>query len=636
MRVINMYCDFETVTSNTKYFKEHNDTRITLFFLKEGNNEFYGTNIKDLIEIFKTYNKSICVYFHNLSFDGDFILKWLNTNGYKLINGWDIENGIANTFTFFRSGNKIFKIELVLKNNQGKTIWINFKCSLLILASGIEALGKALGRDKFKHVENEKTFYDVEPEQDYLKYSQNYLDYIKSDVEIAKESLELFEININEYLKNSRLKNLKRNIKLNDYLTIGSIAYELQRAYIKESPNILSGFKISKKSHDLISPFFVGGFTHFNPKIQYKTVECPNGLSVDINSAHPHSMTQLMPFGDLHEWDEQPKLSYEILEYYVIDVEEAISKYDSIYILKNWKRNFNLKETEITTNNHYSGYLRNFKCFYLKQEWEYILKFYDVKFKIVKKYWCYADYWLRDFVNDLYFYKQKYTHENKKAFANTFKLLLNSSYGKHATRMIFDSYYICKDENEYKALLEMEYFYLRDKEYVISEFVSANVKLDGCYILTITPTKEKDSNYNKIVASTITAYTRIKLYEMILKVSPQNFLYCDTDSVYMKDVNENDLKDFLDDEKLGKWKIEKRFKYFSTRGAKTYILLDENKKLINVTFGGLNKKWLKDNWDIGHFSTQEISLENAKMQRVQTKSGIVLMPKDLKLKHREV
>ena len=636
MRGIKLFADFETTTANTEYYKKNNDVTITLFYIKEQNKEIgtYGTNLKDFFNHLKSFDRNLFIYFHNLSFDGDFLLKYLNKtkNIYRLVNQW--ENKKINDFSFFRTGNKIFKIELLIKNNFGKKIYINFLCSLLILSSGIEALGKSLGMDKYKGVENVATFYDVEPKTNYLDYSPEYLNYIKNDVEIAEKSLTNFENTINNYLQNSRLKNIKRKININDYLTIGALAYELQEKYTVKTPEILKGFRISKKSHDLITPFFLGGFTTFNPNIQYRTVECPNGLSVDINSAHPHSMTQLMPFGELHEEDEPKTLPYPTLEYYVIDVKIARSKTPHINILFNWKKKYNLDENETPTINHYSGFLKNFRAYYLAEEWEYILKFYEVDYKIVKKYWCYASNWLEDFIKDLYFFKQKYTNENKKALANTFKILLNSSYGKHATRLIFDSYYICRDEKEKQELLNLKTIEIKGLEFEISEFVGKNVQLEGVPMLTISPTKVKEFNFNKIVAATVTAYTRIKLYKMILAVGFENFLYCDTDSVYIYDCDESKIKNFLDDYELGKWKIEKRFSKFITRGAKTYTVLNNKNEVVGLTFGGINKRWLKDNFNIGIFSTQEKSLELAKLQRVSCPSGIVLLPKDVNLKHR--
>lgn len=425
-------------------------------------------------------------------------------------------------------------------------------CSLLILSSGIEALGKALGMNKYDGVENVATFYDVEPLANYLDYPQAYLNYIKNDVEIAEKSLNNFESTINNYLQNSRLKNIKRKININDYLTIGALAYELQEKYTVTTPEILKGFKISKNSHDLISPFFLGGFTTFNPNIQYRKIDCPNGLSVDINSAHPHSMSLLMPFGELHDENEPKELAYKTLEYYVIDVKQARAKYPHINILYNWKRKYNTNPNETPTPSHYVSFLKNFRAYYLSDEWNYILKFYDVEYTIIKKYWCYAEYWLKDFINDLYFYKQKYSAENKKALANTFKILLNSSYGKHATRLLFDSYYICKDEQERQQLINLKTIEINGMEFEISEFVGKNVRLDGVPMVTITPTRIKHQNYNKIVAATVTAYTRIKLYEMILAIEPENFLYCDTDSVYIYDCDESKIKSFLDETELGK------------------------------------------------------------------------------------
>ena len=93
-----------------------------------------------------------------------------------------------------------------------------------------------------------------------------------------------------------------------------------------------------------------------------------------------------MPFGELHEEDEPKELPYETLEYYIIDVKQARAKYPHINTLYNWKRKYNTDETEIPTFAHYVSFLKNFRAYYLADEWHYILQFYDIDYTIVKKY----------------------------------------------------------------------------------------------------------------------------------------------------------------------------------------------------------------------------------------------------------
>lgn len=72
------YCaDFETTT-------ESEDCRVWAYSVTEiGNTEFfkYGTTIESFMKLMKNHNDST-FYFHNLKFDGEFIMNYLFRNGF--------------------------------------------------------------------------------------------------------------------------------------------------------------------------------------------------------------------------------------------------------------------------------------------------------------------------------------------------------------------------------------------------------------------------------------------------------------------------------------------------------------------------------------------------------------------------
>ena len=80
-------CDFET-TSKNQYLKE-GLTRVYLFRLvdlKTGLDIKQGTSISEFINNIENDKKIEKVYFHNLSFDGCFIIDYLLRNDYKYVN----------------------------------------------------------------------------------------------------------------------------------------------------------------------------------------------------------------------------------------------------------------------------------------------------------------------------------------------------------------------------------------------------------------------------------------------------------------------------------------------------------------------------------------------------------------------
>lgn len=622
------FCDLETTTIDTDYFKRYNDTCLNVGYIENWNNAngFYFTKFNDLFNYFWNYSKSCYVYFHNLSFDGDFILKWLAKSNYKCVNYEQVERN--HEFGFLRQLNKIYGIDVCLNGKNKNLIKISFRCSLNILSSSIEALGKSVGIEKYENIENVDTFYNVEPKQNVNDYPKQYLDYLKRDVQIAKKATQMFDNELMNFLKIKKI-----HLRWYNKYTIGSIAYQLQKNYIRKFRNVKRGFKCSNETYQLASNYYFGGFCEFNPNVQNQVVHCPNGLGLDINSAHPNSMTKMLPYGELINFkDAQPDTRH--LVFLELKIKLATAKYDNVPCLINWNK-INKVDNSL---NRYVLQLSNFKCFYLEQEFETLKKFYNFyDVKVINKYWIKAGEFLKTYTNDLYQFKQMHSKNNQKALANTYKILLNSSYGKHATRQIYNEFYICKNKQEYDRLLKLGSFLKNDKKFVVNE-CNDLIKLPNIYILKITPELD-DSKvfYHKLIAATITAYTRIKILNTILLLDPENFLYTDTDSIYLKDYDMEKVKPLLDDYKLGYWKIEKTFNKFIVAGAKCYVYFDNTEqepKNVGMTYSGINKKWLKDNWDLGMWKVQDSILYKANLKRFNCPSGLVIVPIDYEPKKR--
>ena len=61
------------------------------------NNVYIGTNIDSFMELCEDFVDNVKVYFHNLKFDGQFIISWLFENGFKHVA--DPRDRASNTFT---------------------------------------------------------------------------------------------------------------------------------------------------------------------------------------------------------------------------------------------------------------------------------------------------------------------------------------------------------------------------------------------------------------------------------------------------------------------------------------------------------------------------------------------------------
>lgn len=665
------FADFETATANTQYFKRTQDTRVLLYCLKNHNGAIIsiGVNIKqffDAIKDMRLTSKEILIYFHNLSFDGDFILKWLAQNNFVATNPEKDDKMYKkpNTFIFLRQKSNIFFIKVWLNNKKGKKICINFYCSLKILSASVDALGKSIGLSKHTNETKQENFYDVEPMNHVSDYPKEFVDYCIRDCEIVRISFWNF---VKELKQLTDSKWFLGNISLKKHFTIGSIAYQLQKDFVKnfsyknKNPSIFKGLKIKSRTYWLAKRFYFGGITQFNPECQYKKIHCENGVSYDVNSMHPFSMTKLIPYGELYDMDEvQPEPNRKYLEYWEIYVEYASIKEHNFHCLTNWKKVNALYEKEFEkmklrtkgkkpsdkdikeqskraidyTLNRYVNYLYDFTCYYLKEEWETLQKFYDFEGVIIKKkYWAYADYFLKDYVESLYSFKESYTRAGDKSKALTYKIALNSSYGKHATREYYNELYCCNSKQEYDVLVAAKTFKYKNKTWTIDD-ASEIVKLPNHYFVSIEPAYDESKDlFNKLIASTITAWSRIYIYESIYKCGVKNFLYCDTDSIYLKDASRVNL--VIDNYKLGAWSVQSTYNYFIAKGAKVYSYAqDEYFKNSNSVHSGISKNYLAKNFDLSIYETHDIVLKEANLKQVRTKSGSLLVKKDYKSFHR--
>lgn len=75
----NIYvADFETIIEDTQYFKKYNRSGIVYGYIKNFNYEdkaYEFINIRDMFwYITNNHKNDVIVFFHNLSFDGVFIL----------------------------------------------------------------------------------------------------------------------------------------------------------------------------------------------------------------------------------------------------------------------------------------------------------------------------------------------------------------------------------------------------------------------------------------------------------------------------------------------------------------------------------------------------------------------------------
>lgn len=260
----------------------------------------YSNSIEWIIEHFRTHPNSI-YYFHNLKFDGSFLIPYLLSNGWK----W-VENKKQlkpkTFYTLISNKGQWYQIQLMFTRSNKCSI----QDSLKILNFSVAEIAKAFDLPMDKG-EIDYNLYRP-PGHILTPLERNYL---QRDVEIMARSL-----------------NFMFSQKM-DRMTAGSNALKF---YKDITPKFKYWFpQIPINLDKDIRQAYKGAWTYVNPK--FKNRNLSKGIVLDVNSLYPWVMrTQLLPYG----------------EGIFFDGEYIENKYYPLYI-QMIRVNFEIKENHLPT-----------------------------------------------------------------------------------------------------------------------------------------------------------------------------------------------------------------------------------------------------------------------------------------------
>lgn len=388
------YCaDFETITNP-------DDCRVWAYAIAEVgniNNFHYGNSLDDFMEFIEK-NQAI-YYFHNLKFDGEFIIHWLLNHGFK-----HSKKPQENEFsTLISRMGQFYSIEIVYKRRKKGVNKVIIYDSLKKLPFSVTNIAKAF------HLEMSKL------EIDYNEYraighelTQEEIDYIHNDVCIVAQAL----------------------------------AVQLDQGLIKmtNGADALNYFKelIGKKKYRQLFPVldlemdssirlaYRGGWTYCNRRIADK--DLGEGLVYDMNSMYPSMMVhRMLPYGRPEYFSGQ----YEDDELYPLYIQKIECRFK---IKPNHLPTIQLKKNLMFAMNEYIEDSKEVVQMVLTNvDLKLFLEHYDIiggieyidgyKFKACQGVFDqYIDYWMNI----------KMTSEG--AIKQLAKLMLNALTGKFATR----------------------------------------------------------------------------------------------------------------------------------------------------------------------------------------------------------
>ena len=579
-------CDFETTT-------DLNDCRVWAYACCEiGNtdNFLYGNSLDSFMEWCANEKENYIVYFHNLKFDGAFIVDWLLKQGFDYVE--DRKHRKENSFnTLITDMGQWYKIEIWFKIKGHKVNKVTILDSLKILNFSVDFIASKKGFN----LPQQKLELDYKAKREIgHELTDEEIAYIHNDVWIVATAL---------------------GIMFDQELSKMTIASDALNSYKSMCPNFSKLFPTLKPEIDEdIRPSYKGGFTYVSDKYAGKEVNA--GVVFDVNSLYPSRMMyEYLPVG----YPEPFQGKYEQDKHYPL----YMQRIECIFELKPDK----IPSIQIK---HHLSFVQNE---YLKSSNGEIvslmltnpdLDLFFEQYNVQVVSWCggwkfrqakglfddYINYWTES--------KIQSKKDGNQALYLISKLMLNSLYGKFGTGITG------------KKKIPM--------------LVNGKIQF-------VTGEEEQKKGVYLPVASFITAYARrytIETSQMIRDWSKQHlgfdaYCYSDTDSIHAlltpTDVEELEKIIDIDDYRLGAWKLESTFTRAKFIRQKCYIEQDEEGE-IHATIAGFPKKLGHlvnfENFKIG-FTTEGLTKEQIgkagrKLRYKHVDGGVVLVDTDFTLK----
>ena len=292
-----LMADFETSTQ-AWLERDNGWTRVWLWGLYdiETDNFEYGIDLDSFMKrvLIKDRAGNPIIYFHNLKYDGSYIVWWLFAHGYQ----YDDELSNESTFKTCISdmGQWYFVEVCIYKHKKAKYI-IRFQDSLKKIPLPVKDIPQAFG---FAQEEQKGTI-------DYDKYrpvgyqpNENELFYLKRDCTIVARALKQLEE-----------QGFTRMTNSGDAFYAWKCSLQSDRArerHIKPEHNYRASFPLLPiEVDDYIRKAYRGGWTYVNPRFAGVTINKPVEVW-DINSMYPDKMrNKYLPVGQPTFFEGKPQ-----------------------------------------------------------------------------------------------------------------------------------------------------------------------------------------------------------------------------------------------------------------------------------------------------------------------------------------
>lgn len=515
-------------------------------------------SIDETFEYLISLNDNVCIYYHNLKFDGAFWLAYLLVElgyeqAYEKLNDdgtevkWLAEKYMKNKSFKYSVSDMGQWYNIIIKVNNH---FIEIRDSLKLLPFSVKRIGNSF-KTKHKKLNIEYTGFRYAG----CPITEEEKKYIANDVLVVKEALEIMfsEGHTKLTIGSCCLAEYKKIIGKDDYSTFFPNIYDIS---IDESKHRY------KTAGEWVRKAYKGGWCYLVKGKEGRMYY--NGTTADVNSLYPSMMSSesgnIYPISNPNFWTGNIIPDEALLpnRYYFVRIKTRFYIKEGYLPFIQIKGNLLYKGTEcLTTTDIYdhvtqqyydkyydrSGKLCDIRVELTLTMTDYILlkEHYElVDFEILDGCWFYAEIGIFDEYIEKY---KKIKMESKDARRELAKLFLNNLYGKMASN-------------------------------TDSSFKIAYVKEDKSIGFNYIPEKDKTPGYIPVGAA-ITSYARNFTIRAAQKnyhgVDNPGFIYADTDSIHC-DLKPEQIEGItVHDKNFCCWKLEACWDVATFTRQKTYI-----------------------------------------------------------------
>lgn len=495
----------------------------------------YGNTIEGLFSYMEK-SKNSTFYFHNLKYDGQFILNHLFENGFT--HAKDRKEEATKTFTTLISDTGLFYSIKIIFSKKGKhTKYVKIYDSLKIIPFSVDEVAKAFGLP----INKLKINYEEYREPGHI-LTPHEVDYLKHDVEIMARALSvLFSQGLEKMTQGANaLYDYKRMVteKLFDHY-FPSPEYQIDR-------DVRQSYK--------------GGFTYLNPI--YKNKDVTTGLVFDVNSLYPWVMHDCpLPYGEgiFFRGEYEKDTLYPL---YIQMMSCQFEVKDNHIPTIQLKKNFKFLPTEYVTT---TGCEEVTLCL-TSVDLALFKEHYNIYNAVYHSGWKYkqATGLFSDYIDKWTKVKIESTINGNKGMRTLAKLMLNALYGKFGLNPDVRSKYPYYDKESGKVKYTTGEKEIRQPLYIpVASFITAYARDK-----TI---RTAQSLYDKFIyADTDSLHLDIELPPELLQLGDKELEKLTTEELRKYGI---DLPDSftVDPVALGAWKLESKFYRARFIRQKSYI-----------------------------------------------------------------